>query len=170
MRGLDLTTCQTSAAALLPPVEYDVSKLPPAVQRRRAQIIQAAASGELNQLRPVFEANGGPPQLSCEDLDDPIDCLRSLSGDQKGPEIPADLLSALEAGFVHVEVGTPEEMYVWPYFAMYPLDKLTPAQLVELFKLLTAADVADMSAYCEYPFYRVGIGPEGTWKYFVGPQ
>ena len=37
-------------------------------------------------------------------------------------------------------------MYVWPYFARYPIDKLTPPQLVELFKLVFAGDYQTMLA------------------------
>ncbi len=58
-------------------------------------------------------------------------------------------------------------MYVWPYFAYYPVDKLTPRQLVELFKLVYAGDYEDMKAYGAYLYYRVGISPDGTWKFFV---
>jgi hypothetical protein len=58
-------------------------------------------------------------------------------------------------------------MYVWPYFARYPLDKLNGPQMVELFKILTAGDYEDMKAYGTYLFYRVGITPTGVWKYFI---
>ena len=35
-------------------------------------------------------------------------------------------------------------MYVWPYFFAVPLDRLTPRQRVELFKIVTAGDYEDM--------------------------
>ncbi len=54
----------------------------------------------------------------------------------EGREILAILIEVLEAGYVHVDVGTPDEMYVWPYFARYPVNALTPRQIVELFKLV----------------------------------
>ncbi len=73
----------------------------------------------------------------------------------------------LESGFVNVEPGTPDELYVWPYFAQYPLDALTPSQLVELFTLLTAADYEDMRSYGGYTFFRVGIAPDGRWLFFL---
>ena len=76
-------------------------------------------------------------------------------------------LEVLESGFVHVEPGTAEELYVWPYFAQYPLEALTPPQLVELITLLTAADYEDMRSYGSYTFFRVGIAPDGRWLFFI---
>ena len=58
-------------------------------------------------------------------------------------------------------------MYVWPYFARYPIEKLTPRQIVELFKLIYAGDWEDMRNEGHYLFYRVGIDPGGKWRYFT---
>jgi hypothetical protein len=151
----------------VPTVEYDVSKLPEPVKQLREKLITAAATGEPEQLRPIIEGNGEPPQLSLNDIDDPITYLKSQSGDPEGREILAILIEVLDAGYVHVGVGTPDEMYVWPYFAEYPVDKLTPPQLVELFRLIYAGDYEDMKNEGAYLFYRVGITPQGRWKYFI---
>ena len=151
----------------IPAIQYDVSALPPPVRRIREQIIEAASTGDVENMRPVFEANGEPPLLSFGEEAEPIEQLRSLAGDPEGREILAILIEVLDAGFVHVDVGTPEEMYVWPYYARYPLDKLTGPQMVELFKLLTAGDYEDMKIFGNYQFYRAGITPNGVWKYFV---
>lgn len=151
----------------LPEVQYGFDALPAPVRRLREQIIDAALTGDIERLRPVFKANEGPPAMSSEPLGDPIDELRSLSGDPEGREILAILIEVLEAGYVHVDVGTPEEMYIWPYFARYPLDRLNGPQMVELFKLLTAGDYEDMKIYDIYLFYRVGIDPKGVWRYFL---
>jgi hypothetical protein len=48
-----------------------------------------------------------------------------------------------------------------------PLDRLTPPQRVELFKIVTAGDYEDMKSYGAYIFYRVGITPDGRWQFFV---
>ncbi len=155
----------------VPEVLYDLSKLPVPVARLRQQIIDAAATGDPEKLRPIIEANDPPPQLSLDDISgDPIAFLKSSSGDAGGREILAILTEVLEAGFVHVNVGTPDEMYVWPYFAYYPVDKLTPRQLVELFKLVYAGDYEDMKAYGTYLYYRVGISPDGQWRFFVAGE
>ena len=44
---------------------------------------------------------------------------------------------------------------------------LTPQQKVELFRIVTGADYKDMLALGVYSFYRVGIGPDGAWHFFV---
>jgi hypothetical protein len=73
----------------------------------------------------------------------------------------------VDAGFVKLDPGTPNELYVWPYFFGIPLDRLDPRQRVELFKIVTAGDYEDMKAFGTYIFYRVGITPEGSWAFFV---
>lgn len=157
--------------SILPPAEipivgYDVALLPAPVRRLRDQIMEAAATGEPEALRPIFEAQDMPPEMGPADVDDPVAYLVSLSGDAEGHEILAIVIEVFEAGYVHVDVGTPDEMYVWPYFARYPVDALTPPQLVELFKLVYAGDYEDMLAYGTYTSFRAGISPDGTWRYF----
>lgn len=149
-----------------PQVFYGEEGLPPSVKALRAKILAATRTGDLEALRPILEANGEPPQLSGGDSDDPIATLKLLSGDPKGREILAILEEVLEAGFVHVDVGTPQEMYIWPYFTRYPLDKLSGPQMVELFRLITAGDFQDMQDKGVYSFYRVGISPDGKWQFF----
>jgi len=151
----------------VPLVEYDFSQLPTPVRRLREQIIAAATTGDPEALRPIIDANGEPPQLGSAEVDDPIAYLKSQSGDAEGREILAIIIEVFDAGYVHVDVGTPDEMYVWPYFARYPVDALTPPQLVELFKLVYAGDYEDMLAYGLYTSYRAGIAPDGTWRYFL---
>ena len=158
---------QTGDAYVLPTVEYDTSKLPTPVRRLREQIIEAALSGDIERLRPIFEANEELPAITFNEPGDPIDQLLSLSGDPEGREILAILVEVLEAGYVHVDVGTPDEVYVWPYFARFPPDRLTGPQMVELFMLLTAGDYEDMKIFGAYQFYRVGIAPNGVWRYFL---
>jgi hypothetical protein len=152
--------------AEVPIVRYDVASLPTPVGRLREQIMEAAATGEPEALRPIFEGQDLPPELGPADAADPVDYLVSLSGDAEGREILAIVIEVFEAGFVHVDVGTPDEMYVWPYFARYPVEALTPPQLVELFKLVYAGDYEDMLAYGVYTSFRAGISPDGTWRYF----
>ncbi len=151
----------------LPEVRYDTSDLPRPVARMHAQLKEAALSGDLERLRMVLESNEMPPTLSFAETGDPIAFLKESSGDGEGFEILAILADILEAGFVHVDEGTTQEMYVWPYFARYPLDRLTPDQKVELFRIVTAGDFADMQDFGAWTFYRLGIGPDGTLHYFV---
>ncbi|MCW2309993.1 hypothetical protein [Rhodobium gokarnense] len=163
----DATSEDPKQAAPLPEVRYGTAELPEPVQRMREALIEAAKSGNVEELRTVFEMNELMPTLSFGDITDPIEHLKKASGDGEGREVMAILLEVLEAGWVHVDAGKPSEMYVWPYFAQYPLADLTPPQLVELFRIVTSYDYQEMQTYGTYIFYRVGIGPDGTLHYFV---
>lgn len=161
----DLQAPEIELAA--PEVLYDTSSLPRPVARMHSQMKEAALSGDIERLRVILESNEVMPTLSFTEIEDPIDFLRESSGDGEGHEILAILADTLDAGFVHVDVGTPQEMYVWPYFSRYPLDFLTPEQKVEMFRIVTAGDFVDMQDFGAWLFYRVGIGPDGTLHYFV---
>lgn len=155
----------------VPPVLYDIAQLPAEVQRLRTLILEACASGDIEKLRPLLGMGDDATQLSLAGVDgDPITYLKSLSGDEQGAEILAILEEVLSSGYVHLDVGTPQELYVWPYFFAVPLEKLTPQQKVELFKIVTAGDYEEMKSYGAYIFYRVGITPEGRWTFFVAGE
>ncbi|WP_367193851.1 hypothetical protein [Amorphus sp. 3PC139-8] len=158
------------AVGKAPPVHYGDTELPRAVARMRNALMDAARTGQVEELGRVLEQNEMPPTLSFDPVDDPVTFLKQASGDAEGREILALLLEILEAGWVHVDVGTPQEMYVWPYFARWPLDGLSPEQEVELYRILTAFDVDEMRRHGGYIFYRVGIGPDGTLHYFVAGE
>jgi len=98
---------------------------------------------------------------------DPIAFWKTNYPDSDGIEVLAILISVLETGFVRVDEGTPHEMYVWPYFVRVSLKTLSLPQKVELFRIVTGADYKDLVDFGAYAFYRVGIGPEGTWHFFV---
>ncbi|OHV72282.1 hypothetical protein [Ensifer sp. LCM 4579] len=161
---------EEAAPEVVEPVEVltDVSKLPAPVVRMRELIVEAAASGDIERLRPLL--GKGPTQTQVSGSageEDPIAVLKGLSGDQDGVEILAILLDVLSTAFVLADKGTPEEAYVWPYFAEKPLSSLTPPEKVDLFRLVTAGDFAGMEELGNYNFYRVGIAPDGQWKFFV---
>ena len=147
---------------------YDVSLLPEEVRRMRELILAACRKGDLEALRPLLGMGDDATQLSLgEGGEDPIEFLRGISGDESGQEILAILLEILDAGYVHLEAGTPNELYVWPYFFAAPLEKLSAEQRVELFKIVTAGDYEEMKLYGAYNFYRTGIAPDGRWVFFV---
>ncbi|TIM08454.1 MAG: hypothetical protein E5Y62_14755 [Mesorhizobium sp.] len=152
----------------LPEVVYDLGKLPEPVRRMHDLIIGACRSGDIEKLRPLIGQGDAMTQLSLSEIEgDPITFLKGLSGDTEGQEILAILEEVLSAGYVHVDVGTPQELYVWPYFFALPLDKLDARQRVELFKIVTAGDYDSMKQFGAYIFYRVGITPDGQWTFFV---
>ncbi|MEP9388904.1 hypothetical protein [Mesorhizobium sp. KR9-304] len=155
----------------LPEIVYNLDRLPEPVRRMHDLIVEAAKSGEIEKLRPLIGLGAATTQLSFGDIEgDPIDFLKGLSGDPEGREILAIMEEVLNAGFVHLEAGTPNEIYVWPYFFGIPLDKLDSRQKVELFKIVTAGDLEDMKQFGTYIFYRVGITPDGHWAFFVAGE
>lgn len=156
-----------AATAELPEILYDVSLLPEPVRRMRTRILEAALSGDPERLRIAIEANEVPPAFSFTEDGDPIAAMKKQSNDGNGLEIMAIMAEILEAGFLHVDKGTPQEMYVWPWFARYPLNKLTPAQTVEMFKIVTALEYNEMKEFGAYNFYRLGISPDGVWHFFI---
>jgi hypothetical protein len=152
----------------LPEIIYNLDRLPEPVRRMHDLIVEAARSGEIERLRPLIGMGDSATQLSFGGVEgDPIEFLKTLSGDAEGQEILAIMEEVLDAGFVKLDPGTPNELYVWPYFFGIPLDRLDPRQRVELFKIVTAGDYEDMKAFGTYIFYRVGITPEGSWAFFV---
>ena len=156
-----------AASAATPEVMTDLSQLPAPVARMRERILAAARSGELSRLVAVMTAGETLPIFSQSTGQDPITYWRTNFPDSDGVEILATLIDILDAGFVHVDEGTPQEMYVWPYFARVPLTTLTAAQKVDLFKIVTGSDYKDMLGAGAYNFFRVGIGRDGSWRFFV---
>jgi hypothetical protein len=156
-----------SVDAPLPTILRSESDMPEPVRETRRKLIEAAKSGDIEQLRALMKAQPEPPKVAAGDPGDPIDYLKALAADADGREILAILLEVLESGFVHGGEGTKDELYVWPYFAAYPINALTPSQLVELYTLMTAADYEDMKSYGSYTFFRVGIAPDGRWLFFL---
>lgn len=116
--------------------------------------------GGLNQTQVTADDPG----------EDPIKSLHDLSGDKDGIEVMSILLDLLSTGFAHVGQGTPNEMYVWPYFAGKDIKTLTAPEKVDLMRIVTAGDYSDMLEFGGYNFYRVGITPDGKWKFFSASE
>ncbi len=146
----------------------DLSTLPAPVKALREKLVEAAASGDIERLRPLIEGTPKPPQIMNNESDDPIDTLKNFSGDPEGQEILAIMLDLLATGAARIDAGTPDEAYVWPYFTGKPLSELTPPERVELLRIVTAGDLMGMEETGNYNFYRIGISPDGQWKFMAG--
>jgi hypothetical protein len=158
-----LTRAQTAP----PEIITELSRLPAPVARMRARILAAARSGELEKLSAVMQSGETMPIFTFGDEKSPLIYWRANYPDSGGVEVLAILINILEAGFVRIDQGTPQEMYVWPYFAFMPLKSLGPEQKVALFRIVTGADYKEMNEFGAYIFYRLGIAPDGTWHFFV---
>jgi hypothetical protein len=155
-----------SAASQAPKVLYDFNALPDPVKRMLQQIAAAAESGEIENMRPVFESNELKPMVAAAYVEDPIAFWKKASIDGTGRDVLAAMLNVMSSGFVRVGKAQ-DEMYVWPYFAETDLAKLTPAQEVELYRIVAPSVAMSMKKAGKYSYYRLGIAPNGVWHYFI---
>jgi len=162
---LSPASAETSGPETRPAVQRNISILPAPVQDMRAAILRAASSGDLEEMRYVLERNEIMPILSAgQKVDEPLKHWRAVSGDGKGLEIMAVLIEILTSGYV-TQKQPDTEMYIWPHFAARGVSDLTPAQKVELFRLVSPAEAERMTE-SGYDHYRLGIGADGTWHFF----
>jgi hypothetical protein len=156
-------------AAQPPKVHYGAEQLPEPVREMREAILAAALSGDIEELRHVYEMSDLRPDLGAAAGRDPVADWKRVSADGKGRELLAALSLILEAGYVVLPLGRDLEnnrLYIWPYFAEVPLDKLSPAQEVELLRLVPAAAAKAMQEKGKYAHWRVTIGADGSWHSF----
>jgi hypothetical protein len=154
------------AADQAPKALYDFNALPDPVKRIVDRIATAAQSGEIENIRPVFESNELKPMVAAAFVGDPIALWKTESADGSGRDILAAMLNVLSSGYARLGQG-PDEMYVWPYFAETGVSTLTPAQEVELYRIVPKDRVAEMKKSGKYNYYRLGIAPNGVWHYFL---
>ena len=152
--------------ATAPEVLYDLNALPDPVKAMLEQIGNAAATGEIEKMRPVLESNELKPMVAAAYIDDPIGHWKKESADGTGRDVLAAMLDVLSSGFVLIGKGD-AAMYVWPYFAETDITKLSPVQEVELYRVLPAADAIAMKNAGKYSAYKLGISPAGVWHYFL---
>ncbi len=154
-----------AASSAAPEIIGDLARLPPAVAQTRDRMLAAARSGNVHSLAAVALMNETVFSFSGEK--DPVAYWRANYPDSEGVEVLAILITILETRFVHVDQGTPQEVYLWPYFARIPLKELSPERKVELFRIVTGGDYNEMLGGGAYGFFRVGIAPDGSWQFFV---
>jgi hypothetical protein len=157
---------ENSGGAHAAEVSYDFAALPPPVQRMAERIAEAAQSGDIEQMRIVFESNELKPMVAGDYVEDPIAFWKKQSVDGTGRDILAAMLNALASGYVKTGSGH-DEMYVWPYFAGMDLAKLTPKQEVELYRIVPAEKAVEMKKAGKYTGHRLGISTHGVWHYFL---
>lgn len=151
----------------LPEIYYTDQVLPSPVLRTRNALLQAARSGNLEKLRPILDAGDTKTIVSFGSDDDAITYWKDSSVDGTGRDILADMIKVFSSGFVHINAGTADDLYIWPYHFVYPIDKLTPEQEVELFLLIPAQYREDMVEAGGYIGFRAGISPNGFLMFFV---
>jgi hypothetical protein len=145
----------------------DLSRLTEPARKTRERILEAARTGDLNKVATVMQSNEMMPVFSFGGDRNPVEFWSASYPDSEGIEVLSILIEILEMPFVHVDKGTPQEMFVWPYFYAMPLAELTAEQKVDLFRLVTGSDWREMMDFGAYIFFRAGIAPDGVWHFFV---
>lgn len=157
---------EAAAAPGSPEVIYDFNRLPDPITETLRSIVVAAQSGNIDDMLPVLEENELPPMLSDKAVGDPIAFWKKQSADGNGQDILAAMLNVFSLGFLRKGEGK-EAMYIWPYFAEMDLTKLTPAQDVDLYRIVPPPQGIEMKKSGKYTYYRAGIGADGVWHYFL---
>jgi len=149
-------------------IRRDLSVLPAAVASTRDELISAAKSGDAEMLRAIIKRQTNPPVVSFGDVADPIEFLRESSNDGEGRELLAIMIELMEAPFsiMPAQNGEPE-IYVWPAYATNNLENLSPAELIDVYKIVSHQDLEEMQLFGGWYFFRVGIDSNGEWRYFV---
>ncbi|MGL4637427.1 MAG: hypothetical protein ACRCWF_15700 [Beijerinckiaceae bacterium] len=174
-----------SPLAKPPEISRDIEALPSEVRRMRSLILEAVRSGDLQQLQKPIETNEVPPSFGKTGREANVSATRpsrpamaaelmrqfaEKSGDGKGRETMGQIINILAVGQARINAGQPQEMYVWPYFAVLDPRLLSPAQEVDVLRTMSAYALTEWREKGRYPGWRLGIGPDGTWHYFHGVQ
>jgi hypothetical protein len=135
----------------------------------RNRLLSAVETGDLEILREAYDWNELPPALGKEPVSDPVAFFKTQSADGQGMELLAILGNLLHADHTTLPIGPDAEnpeVFVWPALAERPLDGLSPADVVALYRLVPAPVARDMLTSKKWTWYRIAIGSDGTWHAF----
>jgi hypothetical protein len=144
-------------------------KLPDNVAEMREAILAAAHVGRIEELQIPIAWNEMVPDFGEGAGRDPIPYWKRTSADGRGLEILAVLANILSLAPARVAAGPDPEnnaVYVWPYLAEVPLDKLTEPQEVDLLRLMPPEAAKLIRERKKWFWWRLSIGADGTWHSF----
>jgi len=152
------------------PSEVTNATLPRAVGDMRAAMLQAVASGRLDELKALVELNEIAPDFGTGTRGDPIAIWRAQSGDGTGRDV-LEALGRVLASRPALEPLGPDiennKLYVWPYLAVHRVDvPLSAEEVADAAVVGTPAEVAALKAGQPWLGWRVTISPEGVWHAF----
>jgi hypothetical protein len=144
-------------------------KLPANVLEMREAILAAVHSGLIEELRTPIDWNELRPDMGQESGVDLVEHLKRVSGDGEGREALAVLSNILSMPPARLPMGKDPEnnaVFVWPYLAERPLDKLEPGEEVDLYRLMPPETAKAMREKKKWTWWRLSIGADGTWHAF----
>ena len=149
------------------------TQIPAHVAETREMILAAVRAASIDELAPVFDASQSKTDIGSSAGDerggDPISALKKRSADGRGHEILAALANVLDVAPATLPLGKDLEnnlIYVWPYLAERPIETLTSAEEIDLYRLVPAAKVAEMREKKRWLWWRLVIGADGSWLMF----
>lgn len=143
--------------------------LPQSVIDMREQILAAVHAGNVAELKDAIEWNEIKPDFGEPANADPIAYWKKISADGQGREVLAVLANLLALPPARLAIGKDPEntmVYVWPYLSELPLDRLTPGEEVDLYRLMPAEVAKSAKAAKKWTWWRLAIGADGTWHTF----
>jgi hypothetical protein len=158
-----------SGAQAKPVERAFTGRLPPNVVDMREQILAAVHAGDIGELKGAIEWNEIKPDFGEGAKGDPIAYLKTVSRDGEGREILAILANLLALPPARLALGKDPEnslVYVWPYLAELKPDELTPAEQVDLLRLVPPETAKAMRTAKKWTWWRIAIGADGTWHTF----
>lgn len=135
----------------------------------RQAILTAVHSGDIEELKVAYDLGELKADIADERVDDPVAYWKRMSADGEGREILAILGNLLAIGPAEVARGKDPEnnaIYVWPYLAELDLTKLTPAQQVDLLRLVPPTQAKAMMTQKKWTWWQLTIGADGLWHAF----
>lgn len=147
----------------------EAAALPRPVAEMRERLLSAVAAGRIEDLREPLEWNELPFMSRDGDRDggtDPIAYWRSLSPDGEGRAVLEAIGRSLALSPARLALGRDVEnsaVYVWPYLAEQPLDRLTADEDADLRSLMPAEDAGRLKTQGRWTWWRLVIGADGTW-------
>lgn len=157
-------------AAPKPAIEKSFTgELPANVRDLHDAILLAARSGDIAELKGAIEWNELPPDFGDEAKADPIAFWKKMSADGQGREVLAEIVNMLSLAPARLHLGKDAEnthVYVWPYLAERPPESLTPAEEVDLLRLVSVEKAKAMREKKAWSWWRLAISADGTWLTF----
>jgi len=148
-------------------VSDDVTALPQAVQDTRAALIAVTKSGDITGLKAIFDAQGTPPQVSYGGPGDAVEYLTTASADGGGIETLAVLRNLLEMPYAIIGATSENPTYIWPYLAETDITALTPAQMVDVYRLMPPEYAKSLAEMEGWYYWRAFIEANGELSSFI---
>lgn len=135
----------------------------------REKLLDAAATGDIDALRPVIEYNETPPLFARGQkppgFSGAIEFLKQRSFDGAGKEVLRLIEAVLAQPYVKVTRG-PATTYAWPAFALRQSPDPLPDQRLAMLTCVRFANLGVRNDIGLPLIERIGIGADGTWHYF----